>query len=754
MRYVSNAYKETMAQLIQPPTDLRLVVGVQDPTAESDATFSFPGGAPFSDTSALLEGQPVLSSYATFEQNFWRADGSMMILPEQEPYLYQGYVSQAVSGGDANFSTPPVLDITFQNQHDLYGLTFTFDTISGDHPARISVSAWNRDELIETFEASPNASMYVLQHPLSNCTHIQITFLAMNKPYRRLRLAALMLGVSIIFNTADIESYTQKWEIDPISTSLPNIELKFTVSNFDNQYNADRPDGIWSFLDEMQPINVYWGQTLDDGGIEWIDGGTYYTDGSPSTKGKYVTFTAKDYLSLMNSDYYKGMYYPNGISLYDLAVAVLEDANIPEVSDGKTPYTVAEELKSVTAYAPLPVLPHRECLQIIANAGRCVLRSDQYGRTELKYQVEPVMTVSANNEAPWSDIQKAASSQETVTVSYITFSPDTWLVDGGMQRIILPEQPPYEYQGYVTAVMTDENGQFATHPIINIHYSGDYTSYLFPITFDHINGIYATDFTLTFSNNGTQVAQYQITGNTDIYYQLDELVSDYTDLQMEFLALNKPNSRMQIENFGSSRASDYYLDFSVAGEEPPVQKQPPLSNVQMVFHEYTVDETQRTIYESELTVDGEETIEATYSSATNLSVEVENGTLVSSELYSNAAHLTIQGNGEVSFKITGNPLVISDTTVTIPRNERGEPCPFDNPLIATRAQATAVGNWVGDYLMMRNSYEMPFREDFRLEANDIIYMKSLFDDMFQARITKLEFNLPGQSGKIKLRRMK
>ena len=56
--------------------------------------------------------------------------------------------------------------------------------------------------------------------------------------------------------------------------------------------------------------------------------------------------------------------------------------------------------------------------------------------------------------------------------------------------------------------------------------------------------------------------------------------------------------------------------------------------------------------------------------------------------------------------------------------------------------------------MMRNSYELPFREDFRLEANDIIYMKSLFDDMFQARITKLEFNLPGQSGKIKLRRMK
>ena len=55
---------------------------------------------------------------------------------------------------------------------------------------------------------------------------------------------------------------------------------------------------------------------------------------------------------------------------------------------------------------------------------------------------------------------------------------------------------------------------------------------------------------------------------------------------------------------------------------------------------------------------------------------------------------------------------------------------------------------------MRNSYEMPFREDFRLEANDIIYMQSLFEDIFPARILKLEFSLPGQTGKIKLRRMK
>ncbi len=97
-----------------------------------------------------------------------------------------------------------------------------------------------------------------------------------------------------------------------------------------------------------------------------------------SASDEKATIKAVDVLKFLEDDYYKGQYYEKGISLYDLAELVFADAGV-----GNDDYYLDTYLKKVTVYNPLPKVKHKEALQIIANAGRCVLDYDRYGRIRI-----------------------------------------------------------------------------------------------------------------------------------------------------------------------------------------------------------------------------------------------------------------------------------------------------------------------------------------------------------------------------------
>lgn len=113
--------------------------------------------------------------------------------------------------------------------------------------------------------------------------------------------------------------------------------------------------------------------------VEWIPGGRFYLTGQPAVEGLYAKFSATDALGLLDGSYYKGIWDGKPHSLWDLATAVLEDANLPRRREDELPWTLWEGLKQVTTTAPLPVKQHRECLQLIAHAACCLLYADREG---------------------------------------------------------------------------------------------------------------------------------------------------------------------------------------------------------------------------------------------------------------------------------------------------------------------------------------------------------------------------------------
>ena len=80
-------------------------------------------------------------------------------------------------------------------------------------------------------------------------------------------------------------------------------------------------------------------------------------------------------------------------SLYDLAEEVLEDAELSALVNPILPWVIDESLKDIYTNAPLPIDTHKNCLQLIANAGMCKFYTDHNGTIRLeKFEIPETPT--------------------------------------------------------------------------------------------------------------------------------------------------------------------------------------------------------------------------------------------------------------------------------------------------------------------------------------------------------------------------
>ena len=126
---------------------------------------------------------------------------------------------------------------------------------------------------------------------------------------------------------------------------------------------------------------------MDDGSIEWINGGTFYlSEWYAKQNGMTADFTARDLLEFMSATYHDNVSAITQRSLYDLALTLLQYAELPLNSDGTIKWVIDESLKTIYTSAPLPEDSIANCLQLIANAAECVLYQDRNGTL----RIEPV----------------------------------------------------------------------------------------------------------------------------------------------------------------------------------------------------------------------------------------------------------------------------------------------------------------------------------------------------------------------------
>lgn len=107
---------------------------------------------------------------------------------------------------------------------------------------------------------------------------------------------------------------------------------------------------------------------------------------------------------------------------------------------------------------------------------------------------------------------------------------------------------------------------------------------------------------------------------------------------------------------------------------------------------------------------------------------------------------------DYTIKIYGTPPVEIIEEVVLPVNEDGEDCIIENPLVSDKDNAQSIAEWIAGYYSNQKVYEFQMVQDYSLETNDSINFVTATNENAQGKITKLQFNTPGQTGAIQIRR--
>lgn len=430
MQTVSADYKAAMSQSFRNRSYVQIVLGVLDNATTADASLSDSGHAPFSDVAGINTTTLTPSKlYATAEYNRMSVDGALTVVPDNGKYAAQGYCSNAVSGADCTFSANPIITLSFSTTHSIIGFTLIFDPPEGLYCTDFIIRAYAAGTLINTFTVAGNTlTTYSLNTAITGFDRLQIEFVKTSQPNNRVHAFGVGFGLIETFNNGQIidDGITQDTAVDPISSALPTAKLTFSIANYDGAYNPDNPAGMYAYLQQRQPVNLKYGYDVGNGVIEWMKGGRYYlTDWTTPANKQSATFTGGSLLDGMQQIYTKGVYNPAGATLYDLADVVFRDAGLPKSPDGTDPWHIDNSLKNIKTTAPLPNKAQRELLQLIANAGMCVLFPDRDG----VIHIEPIQSAVAGY---YLDLDTASEYPENalstpvqeVDVKVYTYQPD------------------------------------------------------------------------------------------------------------------------------------------------------------------------------------------------------------------------------------------------------------------------------------------------------------------------------------------
>ena len=387
MQNTSLAYKEQFNRPLRNESYMKVTFGIVEPQALPASTISSDDEVYYSEVESVGDvsksNLPFL--YSTLEHNHYLLDGNASMLPNiSGTPIYQGFVSTQMSDENRVFSVPPSITIDFSDYFQFTGLTFKFDSINGDYPTLIRVKAY--EGLTEVFNSTGEIQYFedVFEQQIPMHNKLIIEFLETSKPYRRIRLTHILFGIVKVFTDDVLVSTNDKRSVDPLNMKLPKYEFSFTFLDIEKTYNPDNPNGVYQYLESQQPIKFEYGYRLDDDTIEWITGGNNFTTGEVTIDSQggipRVTFKSSSTLEYLTDIYDEGIYSTTPKTFKQLAQEVLEYSDLPLDEFGEPMWILDDFLETYSTTVPLPRLPIRECLQLIANASTCVLWVNRDGK--------------------------------------------------------------------------------------------------------------------------------------------------------------------------------------------------------------------------------------------------------------------------------------------------------------------------------------------------------------------------------------
>lgn len=567
MQRVSNAYKDEQSEYLRQESYVYVYLGVVNKEAQKYAVAN--GTFTIYSEKDKINGSPEFEAYyATPEENMAKTDASVFFLPRKKKSfaLYQGAVTQDIKGA-ITFRFNPYTDL------DIKGLTIDF----GDYyPTKFTVTNGNTTYTY-TYENN-EPGIWVTEDIFRNTEYIKITPITMVGGRQRLRILSILFGVGLLFDNTSLLSTSWKSSASHIMETLPQKTFQFSVNNLNKKFAADDPRSFTSFLQEQQAVEFDYGRKLLDGSLYTIPGGKLKLK-TWSSDDTQANFQAVGFLDYLSGTYTKGQYYPNGISLYDLAVDVCNDAGIEN-------YVIDNYLKKLKTHNPLPIEKHKNLLQLIANSARSVMLETRDGGLEIHSSFIPEITsVTSNGATIYSNV-KSIIKDDVAYLEYGTSEKDFTFTDATQFFVPRSSKKGYIEVGYVSSEVSKEDGKFNTNPRITIQWETAWTFFNMNILFSDTMPIKFTVRTYSYGENIENFTWKNIDLDTLVehaFYNIDKIIIEFTSA--------KPYQRIHVGKVWFGDVSDYSIDYKDMSVSPTATKTDFIRNVNVNYYEYSYGTT-------------------------------------------------------------------------------------------------------------------------------------------------------------------
>lgn len=364
MRTASADYISAINAGSRPTSQVRVTVYADNGGAVRRSSITYTNCTAFSTGLNTSESR----NFSALENNFFRVGYGQSAFSASNPPTPSGLTSSEVSGANGAFTNKPVITIPFSKATEITRIRFNFHT---DYATSINIVASRNGTTVASYTYEPTSAKSVSSHAAYTCDKIVFTINGLSAVGHRMRLKDILFETTAVFTNDDLVSLVQNHHVDPLNATLPYNHVDATFFDLNHEFDPENPKGSYTGFKRGQRVQVEYGTITNEnnGTIEWVAHMLLYLADRPVFEDNKVTITAVDVISLMNRTYSRGVAFRNGTSLGSLGREVITDANV------NSSLVASTRLTTTRTTAPLPVAPSNECLQLIASAARCTLRT-------------------------------------------------------------------------------------------------------------------------------------------------------------------------------------------------------------------------------------------------------------------------------------------------------------------------------------------------------------------------------------------
>ena len=717
MQKVSKAYRESMKDILRERAYIMITFGLLNQEAQSKAKIDSGDFTYYSNKDNLFSRGGDDTIYATLEEDFTKVDGSMFFLPRRN--AGDAYYDTGLIGAGLVSDAPYELIINLHTLPlDFKGLTINFGE---NYPIDFDVVS-SQGQVIEFRDN--DTGEWSTEEVLESTTYVKLIFYRMKKSQSRLRIYSLRFGYGLVYYNDSVMKSQLDSYVSPIGADVPQIDFSVTLKNYDKYFNVDNPTSALNYLETGQEMDIYYGYQLPDTEeIEWIRGNHLLCSAWESDDFT-ATIRCQDVFRSMDAEYYKGTYNSAGVSYYNLAEAVLADA-------GQENYYIDPRLKNLYSKNPLPRVKHKEALQIIANACRCVLTQTRMGTIQIKSNFAPEAEAQANSQTAYSHVENIL--EDDIKDEYGSLATEYTITNGGM--FFLPRTgEATKNTGFVSEAISDENGLFAVNPKVTIIQEAQCLYHGAKMIFGNA---LPGGFTIRTYNNNELVEEYinqdTITKTMFIIHDFD----DFDKMEIEFTSTAEPYNRIILNNFAFGDITDFTMTRNDMTSSPKAIKQELIKEVIVPCYSYQNGTTQESLVSEELTTAVNQIVtfyvgEPSYNFTARLDDSTANVQIIEYGSYYVKVKFLVAGTHRLD--ILGYRYKIVERQAVKQLHVRGKTIKWENPLMSDPEMAADLCDWLSDYYTSGIEYEYNTRGFPEIDSNDIVYQENEFHEGMKVNI--------------------